>query len=321
MRTLRVGIAAAATVAATFALPASAHLDPPAGLAGVTTVTADHSGSAKVVLYDDALVKWKPVNNPDTTIDGDGRFVGLWLTRDDGYQSGEPGIDDWLTVYRLPAFAGGKTRTFGSAFPTEHCTNWPSDEAPLKSTCDGFNPKGILLHQGYYKLTVVTDGSPVRFTLDLNGADGTTTIHPTNSFRTVQNALQQRDGIGDNLVTWGHEESNFTDAARLLQFVDLSWSDDATARGAGECVRFDDKSAQPPLAYGPMCLGGSGGSGGYVINAGPEQIGGVWVWGSSPSDGTGDLGLGGSAWSDKSVSFHRALGVWIDGSCEECWAW
>lgn len=320
MRTLRVVLAAATTVAATLALPASAHLDPPAALAGVTTIEADHSGSSKVVLYDDALVTWKLVNNPDTTIHGDGRFVGLWLTRDDGYQSAEPEGSDWLTVYRMPDFAGGKTRTFGSAYPAEQCTEWPSNDVPLKGSCE-FEPKGILLHQGYYKLTVVTDGSPVRFTLDLQGAGGTTTISPTTSFRTIESALQQRDGNGDNLVTWGHEEPNFTDAARLFQFVDVTWSDGATARGAGQCVRFGDKSDQPPLAYGPMCLGGSGGSGGYEVNVGPQQMGGVWVWGSSPSDGTGDLGQGGSAWSDKGVTFHHALGVWIDGSCQECWAW
>lgn len=319
MRVLRVGIAAAATAAATVALPASAHLDPPAALAGVTTVVADHSGSAKVVLYDDATLTWKLTGNPDTSIEGAGRFIGLWLTRDDGYQN-DPGLEDWLTVYRLPDFAGGATRTFGSSYPKTKCTNWPSDDMPLSTDCTTDNPKGILLHQGYYKLTVVTDGSPVRFTLDLHGADGTSTVSPTNTFRTEQSALDQQDGLGDNLVTWGHTEASFSDASRVFQFVDFSLPKDATVRGASECIRFDDGSDPPPLAYGPMCPGGAGGSGAYRIDAGPRQIGGMWVWGSSPTDTTGDLGLGGSAWSDKGASFHRALGVWIADNCD-CWAW
>lgn len=320
VRAGRVGLAAAATVAATLTLPASAERDQAVALGGVTTVAAEHSGSTKVVLYDDATLTWKSVANPDTSIRGKGRFVSLWLFRDDGFQN-TSGETDYVNIWREPAFAGGRTFTSGSAYPQGGCTSWPNDTLPLNESCDTLTPRSILLHQGYYRLVVVTDRDPVKFTLHLHGADGRSTVRPTTPFHTFEAALPQRDGIGDDLVTWGRSARGFDDSSVLFQFVDVSVPSDAKTWGSASCTRYDDGSTPPPQAYGPLCPGGSGGSGGFAIDGEPAVgTDPVYFWGSMiPIPGSGDIGYGGSVWSDRGATFHHALGVWLDNSCGSCW--
>jgi hypothetical protein len=319
MRGFRWGVAAMLPVSLAVslvpALPASAHLPSPASLGAVTTVVASHSGTASVALYDDVTLSVASTRNPDTSISGKGRFVGLWLTREDG-------TGDALSVYRLPTFANGITKTFGSGYPTGQCTPWPNATVPLKWDCTHLpTPKRLLLHQGYYRLTVLTDGSPLRVTLHLHGANGHRTVHPTTTMRTVEAALPQRDGVGDKMVTFGAAQSGFDTNAALMEFASVKIPANSSAWGEAACDRFDDGSTPPPLAYGPACPGGIGGGGAYYLKVGPAyREEGMWVWGSSSSNPrSGKLAQGGAFWSDQGVRLGQTLGVWIAGPCD-CWA-
>src|SRR5437763_13893725 len=80
----------------------------PAG--AVTMIRAAHSGSAELVLYDDATLSPRTTGNPDVSISGSGRLLGFELRRADG------GSDN-LSGERLPAFAGGGVRVSGSFTP------------------------------------------------------------------------------------------------------------------------------------------------------------------------------------------------------------
>src|SRR5207248_3849909 len=127
----------------------------------------DHSGTARVVLYRDAALSLRVADNPDTGVHGAGRFVGLWLVR---AQDSNATNTDYVSVYRLPSFAGSAVRTFGSRFPTGQCTPVGEDVEPVYWDCSHLpKPREILLHQGHYTVHVVTDGAPVTFTLRLHG--------------------------------------------------------------------------------------------------------------------------------------------------------
>src|SRR3954453_22915561 len=54
----------------------------PAG--AVTTIRAAHSGSAEVVLYDDATLSPRQTGNPDVSITGGGRLIAFSLRRGGG---------------------------------------------------------------------------------------------------------------------------------------------------------------------------------------------------------------------------------------------
>jgi hypothetical protein len=122
-------------------------------LGSVTRVQADRSGVSELVLHEQAVVDTTKPGS--VTIKGAGRLVGMWLQQQDG-----PGL---LVGYRLPAFAGGKQVTFGSA---ADC-NAPSDDGlSLVPSC-GSGP--TVLPPGRYTLTVLADGAPLTVTVRAKG--------------------------------------------------------------------------------------------------------------------------------------------------------
>src|SRR4051812_28427406 len=88
-----------ATAATAFAAPSSAQLVRAETLGAVTTITATSSGSASLVLYDDATVSAAFTHNPDVTIAGKGRLVGFDLT---SLAASSTGTLDEFTAVRLP---------------------------------------------------------------------------------------------------------------------------------------------------------------------------------------------------------------------------
>src|SRR3954469_9032793 len=72
-------VTAAACLGVGVAVPSSAHLVAAEPLGAVTTITATTSGTASLVLYDDATVSTAATHNPDVTIAGKGRLIGFDL--------------------------------------------------------------------------------------------------------------------------------------------------------------------------------------------------------------------------------------------------
>src|SRR3954470_17653782 len=68
------------------ATASSARLVTPAPAGAVTTIRAAHSGSAEVVLYDDATLSPRQTGNPDVSITGGGRLIAFSLRRAGGGQ-------------------------------------------------------------------------------------------------------------------------------------------------------------------------------------------------------------------------------------------
>src|SRR5207248_2146091 len=146
-RLIRATAAAVLAAGIGFALPSSAGSSAPRQLAATTTITADHSGTAELILTDDARLSVANQANPDVRITGPGRVVAFGLQRVDG-------AGDGLLAVRVPAFAGGATYVSGSYWPAPYCTGSPNNTVALSTTCT--TPKAILLHEGVYRLTVLT---------------------------------------------------------------------------------------------------------------------------------------------------------------------
>ena len=196
-RTALVLAAVTAAAGTAIAVPATARLvlAEPAG--AVTTIETSSSGTAEIVLYDDAVVSPLATHNPDVSISGAGRMVAFELTRADG------GADELYGV-RLPSFAGGAVTVGGSASPASTCTPWPSAQVPVQEQCGAPHPTSIRLHEGYYHLVVVTDGKPVRISLRLHGQQRrSAALHLQQQIRTLEANLPERESVGSTTVSYG----------------------------------------------------------------------------------------------------------------------
>jgi hypothetical protein len=225
---------------------------------------------------------------------GSGRLLGLWLKPLDITK------EDALEVMRLPAFLGGATQTSGSTEPAPVCT---SDLTGYY--CSNPKPKNVLLHAGRYRLTLLTDGKPVRVTLRLHGLTGIVGITPAHALASAQMPLPALDTVGSDVVTYG---ATGPLGGNVQLFVA------ATAKGTGTdvtgesvCAR-EDASDPPPFAYTSACPGGTSGSYWYKVRGSTVCVFGGWV---SVGGGSDAIGLGGSFTNDKGVKLGQTLGVWL----------
>jgi hypothetical protein len=307
MRLLRPLLALSALAAAVSTGPAQARVVRPVELTSSTVVTATHSGYLDVVLPSDATLSPKFQNNPDIGLSGAGRFVGLWLER-----QGDPanGSSEGLEVMRLPSFLGGSVLVSGSAVPQGTCTGVPNDQVALTHDCRYTDPTALLLHEGNYRLRVLTDGHPLTFTLTLHGLDaGTTEVSPTHSLASGEKALPQRDGLQDKLVTFGTTASVPGNVDGFVMSTVMA-SSTPVWKEQSVCERID--SGEPPaLAYGPHCPQGRGGAYSYELVLGGRTFGGVGGFASAGGP-TGLLGLGGSWGNSDGVTLGQTLGVWLE---------
>ncbi|MDQ1747377.1 MAG: hypothetical protein QOD07_1640 [Frankiaceae bacterium] len=320
--------AAACLGIATGAAPSSARLVAAEPLAAVTTITASSSGTASVVLYDDATVSAAYAHNPDVTLSGKGRLVGFDLVSAT-YSAG--GSNDDLTAERLPAFAGSATYVSGSygapakcsGYPNDTvpvqqqcsgCSYYPSPTVPVEASCDYATPKTYTLHEGYYQLRVLTDGAPLRITIKLHGLGKThAKVHLQAPFRSLETPMTQRESIGSSTITYGGSAS-FANATDILTIVSAKVHANATLVAATGCWR-SDTSAPPPYAYSPACPGGHVQGYAYRINAPAGGVGAqeVAVFAGSLTPTNPPNGVGGSIADSDGPAYVGGLAVWVDG--------
>lgn len=288
--------------------PAQARVARPVELTATTVVTATSSGWVDVVVPVDATLSPRTTRNPDVTVSGPGRFVGLWLTRLDEQYVGYP---DQVSVTRQPGFLGGLVETFGSTTPVAQCTPVPNATVPVTQDCTNPTPRAILLHEGRYRLRVLADGGRVTFTLRLHGLDrGTTELVPSRRLRSAQQDLVVRESAGSDLVTFGGSVASFP-ASEALVFAKVTSGGPGTVDLVSVCSRPDDGAT--PMAFGPTCAGGDGG--GYraaVTVAGTPYahyggFSGNLLWTTGPR-----MSLGGSFAGDTGRVYVAGLGVWLE---------
>ncbi|HVF05161.1 MAG TPA: hypothetical protein VNA20_09990 [Frankiaceae bacterium] len=286
------------------AQPADARRTPVPALTGVTTITATTSGYVDVVVPRDARMSPLVEANPDVRFSGSGRFVAVWLTR----ITEDPNVYDGLWAYRLPSFAGGKTMVYGSTTPGPTCTHLPNEQLPLHTDCTYPKPEALLLHQGRYRLTILTDNAPISVRLSFDGLSGApTTIRPARRLASSQKALAQRDTVQDRLVTFG-DVMRVPARSDVLVIARATWSSQPVLREESVCLRSGQDAAQP-FAYAPPCYGGHASTSRWYVNAAGQQRD---TWMGYVSSSLGDertFGVGGSFADSDGVKLVGALAV------------
>jgi len=317
----------AAGIAGGFAVPSSARIVTAEPLGAVTTITATTSGSASLVLYDDATVSAAPTNNPDVTISGKGRLIGFDLTSTTG--TPDQNLDE-LTAVRLPAFAGQRTVVTGMYNTTRTCTGYPDQSLPIQQECSGCTytpspqvpvqedcpyvaPKHYVLHEGYYQMSVLTDGAPVQITLRLHGlAKHRAKVHLQSTFRSLETSLTERESLGSTTVTYGGS-TTMPNVNGIFTVVGAKLHPNATLVADSQCWR-SDTSAPPPYAYSPACPGGHTVAYSYRVMAPGGGYGaeGVGVWAGSLTPSGTPNGIGGSFTDSDGPTFLGGVAVWTD---------
>ncbi|MDX6275007.1 MAG: hypothetical protein QOJ92_2217 [Frankiales bacterium] len=298
--------------AAALSGPADARKPRPVELTETTVVTATHSSWVDVALYDDAVLAARPEHNPDVDVAGSGRLLGLTLR---SLGTGFADTDE-LSVYRLPAFLGSRQLTEGTTDAGSSCSDGTPvgpTTVPVGGNCTYTEPKHIVLHEGLYRLSVLTDGSPVTFTLTLHGLDsGSRELTPTHVLASTQQTLPKLDGAGTNLVTFG-ATAHLAKAEPAYLLAAAKGSANPTYYEESVCVRQDGGVPAPPLAFGPHCPNGVAGSYSYRLNPGPTSYGGMSVFSGSLLPGhEGDYAIGGSFGDSGGITLTNALGVWME---------
>jgi len=295
---------AAGCVGAGVAVPSSARFVAAEPMATTTTITATKSGTADLVLYDDATLSPKLTHNPDVVISGPGRFVGFRLSRSDS--------NDELTGVRMPKFAGGLSYVGGSTdAPQPSCTQ---PVLPIDGSSCAAPPaaKAIVLHEGYYRLAVLTDGGPLRITLRLHGQHrARSAVRIQTQVRTAEADLKQLDSIGSSTITYGVETAN-AGALNAQMIVRAKLHPNAKFLAASSCARHDS-GTPPPYAFSPACAGGASRGLAWASNNGVQYlvggVGGLSVYdlAGMPVDPTG---LGGSYVDTDGPTYLGGLGIW-----------
>ena len=282
------------------ATTSSARLVTAEPVGAVTTIHTTNSGSAELVLYDDATLSPRQTGNPDVSITGGGRLIAFSLRRADGG-------DDNLSAARLPSFFNRAVSVGGSWTPRSTCTS--SDPLNIQSTCTSPTPKAILLHEGYYHLVVLTDGAPATITLRLHGENQRKL---QQSLRTMEANLPERESMGSSTITYGTDVT-FASATQAFTLTKARLHPKAEVLAATACSR-KDTSTPPAYAFSPACPGGSSFAYAYEIGGGslPAGYEGVGFIGMPGSQGSPN-GLGGSFTDSDGPTYLGGLGVWIAG--------
>lgn len=305
---VRPALAAVALATAATALPADARVVRPVELTETTSIVTSTSGWVDVVLPEDVVMSPKHEGNPDVTISGRGRYLGIELYRLGG--------DIWssassLTSYRLPAFQGGTTLTYGSGAPDPECEDELVPGDPLPEDCTYGEQTQIELLQGRYRLWVVADGAPVTITLRLEGLDaGDTRLRPVHRLRSLQQPLPAREAQGDEVVTYGADGLDGHPWGKV--FATAAVTGKGVVDAVSVCGR-QDSDGTPPFAYGYRCPGGTSGNDELTVRAAGQEH---QTWSGYVTSGYGDedapLGLGGSFTSTDGAVLGETLGVWMD---------
>ena len=312
MRTTRVLAGAAALSAALLVVPAGAAT-PPQVMRGVTTIVADRSGSAELVLNDDATLRLRPDGStPDITMTGGGRIIGFGLALKGG--------DDGLSATRI--FRGGKLVTYTGAAGTTYPR--PSNCGQVAGTsvvpitvygvyepCPPEQAKYVVLHQGHYHLTLLADGARVTATIRLGGLKGRSTVRTTKTLASGERSLTALETVG----TYSRWETRLQlpEDAEVMMNLDASWSKGPVAADVGGCL-YPPSQADAQTDFLPHCPRGErAGFFGLLLNPLMTDYdpGSLFAVGSTElAAGPHRLGL--YAGSERGVTVRSVTLAWIE---------
>lgn len=305
---------AVAALAATAALVAPAHATGPQVLRGTTVITADRSGSADLVLYDDAVMRLNSdYTTPDITMTGPGRVIGFSLSLTNG--------DDGLGASRYRragkvvnvAYAAGTTYPRPAGCDTYAGVTVPMTVEGVYAGCPADPaPKYTVLHQGRYHLRVLTDGGRVTITLRLRGVPGSAHLRPTRSLRSGVQEVPARDDVAGRFVRRETIVSPGVPAAAVIN-VDASFAPRPAAAGVTTCL-YDAARAPLPTDYtSQQCPGGRrGGFPGVILNPTLSDYdpNALYSLTAAPLSGAPER-VGFSAQDEGGVTVHGALLAWL----------
>ena len=304
MRIVRIAAALAALGTAAAVTPAQAHYRLPQSAAGTTVVRADRSGTLDLTLRDDARIAVLGSDNPDVSISGAGRVLAMLLYRLDGNS-------DAVMALRLPAAAGNRTFAFvttSDPAAQSKCTG-PVDGVALDQTCTP-GPSTVRLHEGVYRLAVLTDGSPVTVTLRLHGLRGSRVFHPTTD---QPSAVGDLTALANPTGTLARGVAQLSPTATGVIFTVAvgKWAPKPDYFGSYGCL-YD---AGDPIGDQmlPNCPEGSG-AGGSILDPLHQWPSGelsqaslTWAYGV----GKGRYTLGQGMESDTGVTLVSGLSAWF----------
>ena len=305
MRIVRLAVALATLGIAVAVTPASAHFALPRSAAGTTIVQADHSGTVDMTLRDDVRIAVAATNNPDVGISGAGRVLAMLLYRLDGN-------GDAVLALRLPAAAGNRTFSFvTSTDPASRpkCTGYPTDMLAVYSDCPA-GPPIVRLHEGVYRLAVLTDGSPVTVTLRLHGLRGERVFHPTTSQPSAEGDLTSLANPTGSLAR-GMGRVSPTALGLMFTVAVGKWAAKPDWFGSYGC----QYAAGDPLGDQmlPDCPGGSG-AGGSILDPLHQWPSGALTQASmtwSYGVGAGHYTVGQGMESDTGVTLLSGVTAWV----------
>ena len=291
---IRLLSAVVAAIALVAGLPGgAAGRSAPVVLGGTNVITATRTAVMEVSIPRETSVSIKQGTNPDVAVSGKGRFVGIML--------GEDRVGD---VERVNMVAGRATFCDGARCPN----GTPSEQLMLfRGPWNEAATRGSL-PAGDYLLHVITEGAPVKVTLELEGLRGTRRLTPQQpvdsevgnpTTRHYESATKTLYTNGD-VYDW---------AGPGVRFGAVRIDSDAWVAGKlGNCAYRGD----PPPAIGflPGCPAGSDAGLIYAVaNAAPSHN--VWFGITETSVG-GRWGLGDSYAAAAAIKDVRAVTFDID---------
>jgi len=303
LRTRHVALVALGLVALLVA-PSYAAKPAPRVLRGTTVITADRTSAMDLVLYDDALVRvHDDYSTPDISLTGKGRIVSATLQGPDSLS---------LLRYVLDGKPVVQTQANGSFYPAPQNCQQPAPGVGLWA-CDDSPPglKWALLHQGHYRLRVLTDGSPLTVTLHLRGVAGSARYRTTTP---LAGGVRSVPVLSITAAQYQRYETTLTlpSSADVVLNVDARWSKSPVAAGIQWCDYVPTRP-ELPTDYGYQCPGGSFlGGGSPFVNAAQVDYDPNALFGLSQTwldKGTHRVGF--SAVDSGGVTVTTALLAWI----------
>ncbi len=304
---------AALSVTAGLVAPAQAATGPQV-LRGTTVITADRSGSAEFVLYDDAVMHLaKDYTTPDITMTGPGRIIGFSL----GLVNGQDGMG--AGRYRRAGKVVNVAYAAGTTYPRpSECNSYAGVTVPMTiygvyAGCPADPaPKYTVLHQGRYRLTVLTDGGRVTITLRLRGVAGRSHLRPTKALRSGVQDVPARDVVAGRFVRRETVVAPGVPASAVIN-IDADFAPKPVAAGVTSCV-YDAAKAQAATDYTTnQCPGGrSGGFPGVLLNPTLSEYNADELFSRTFVSLTGaPERVGFSAQDEGGVTVRSALLAWI----------
>lgn len=301
MRVTRVLAAAALAAGALLVAPSQAAA--PERLRGTTIITAERTSVADVVLYEDAMVRVnEDGSTPDITLTGKGRILRFDL-------SGPGGSLGALRIRRSGRDVT-TTSTSGSYYPeSEPCV--PPGTPGTWACTPSVPPERVMIHQGHYRLRVLTDGSPVTITLRLGGVPGKGHLRVTKPLAGGVIAVPLLNSVAEGYQRFERKLS-FTQQVEAILNVDAQWTPESRVTGVIWC-RYDPAQQGLPSDYASYCPAGQsiGMSFPFVATT-STAFDPNTMWGLQNSwfeKGTSRVGF--SIVSEQKVTIRTALVAWM----------